>query len=1009
MRRLPHLVFLVPGLALGLAACGSSDSPGGGSTDPGDAFVIGDTSDAGSDTATDTPDPDTGEDTTDPDTGEDATADVVEDTTDPDTGEDVGLDADTGFDAADIGDDVGPECEADDDCEDGERCALNTCIPEDLVCVPDTTRCDGGALFACSDDGTEETEQTCEADTICADDGDGMAECLPIICEPFEIGCLDNETAFVCDSTGARPTPSPCDDGQYCDAGSCRPQVCEPDTIVCDGDIVVACDERGATRTTTACATADGCADSPFGCACVEGACAERVCTPGDRRCVGSATQTCADDGLSWSDLEACGDEELCIEGSCLSRSCEPGSTVCSGDRLLTCNDTGTAREPTDCAAADAFCDVVDGVAACTDWICEPDATRCADTGEVVLACDARGTGEVRVPCEDGLFCRFGACTDDPCDARACDEFGEGETPPDLDGDGLPDCVEGGADPDGDGLPACNDPDSDNDRLTDAREGDGDPDDDGIPNYLDTDSDGDGILDQIELWFDPDGDGTPNYLDLDSDDDGKPDEIERGVAAGALPRDTDRDGVRDYLDTDSDDDGLLDEDEGTCPEGLSNWRDADSDDDGDDDRLEAIAGSDPCDARSTVEDAADFYFELPPDTPLDDPLDFLVEVQQGDVVFNMDATGSMGGEIAALRTAVSTSIVPEIVAELPDTRFGVTRFQDFTCDGHGSGSNVPFALMQRVTSDIELVQSAIDALVAVGGADFPESGYESLYQIATGAGVAGCGADVDPFDADDDFVEGEADGDIGGVGFRFDSLPIVLHVTDALSHDGDVYGGFAATRDDTVDALNGIRARVIGVASDAAPVDQLTDLAESTGAVVLACAWDGDRGDTCAAGQCCTGLDGAGVASDEGMCPLVYRIRGNGTGLDTVAVGAVDALLNYSPVDVRTEVVRDEDEFERSGIDTSLFVASIEAVDFTAGDDPCATTPVLVDFDDDGADDSFDEVTPGTTLAFRVNVVNDFVDPGPEPRYFVARIDVIADEATVVDSRDVIIVVPAAE
>lgn len=55
----------------------------------------------------------------------------------------------------------------------------------------------------------------------------------------------------------------------------------------------------------------------------------------------------------------------------------------------------------------------------------------------------------------------------------------------DGDGDGIPDCDEGGTDADIDGT----------------------------PNYLDTDSDGDGILDSVEGTGDSDNDGIPDYLD----------------------------------------------------------------------------------------------------------------------------------------------------------------------------------------------------------------------------------------------------------------------------------------------------------------------------------------------------------------------------------------------------------------------------------------------------------------------------------------------------------------
>ena len=65
----------------------------------------------------------------------------------------------------------------------------------------------------------------------------------------------------------------------------------------------------------------------------------------------------------------------------------------------------------------------------------------------------------------------------------------------DLDGDGIPDKVEGTGDADRDGIPNLRDLDSDGDDLTDAQEGTGDPDGDRIPNFLDTDSDGDRIPD----------------------------------------------------------------------------------------------------------------------------------------------------------------------------------------------------------------------------------------------------------------------------------------------------------------------------------------------------------------------------------------------------------------------------------------------------------------------------------------------------------------------------------
>jgi hypothetical protein len=65
----------------------------------------------------------------------------------------------------------------------------------------------------------------------------------------------------------------------------------------------------------------------------------------------------------------------------------------------------------------------------------------------------------------------------------------------DRDDDGIPDTIEGTADPDRDGIPNDRDRDSDGDDIDDSVEGAGDVDGDGVPNFLDTDSDGDGIPD----------------------------------------------------------------------------------------------------------------------------------------------------------------------------------------------------------------------------------------------------------------------------------------------------------------------------------------------------------------------------------------------------------------------------------------------------------------------------------------------------------------------------------
>ena len=75
-----------------------------------------------------------------------------------------------------------------------------------------------------------------------------------------------------------------------------------------------------------------------------------------------------------------------------------------------------------------------------------------------------------------------------------------------------------------------------------------------------------------------------------------------------------------------------------------------------------------------------------------------------------------------------------------------------------------------------------------------------------GVGITHCGADV-LLRPERRVCPGEAEGTIGGVGFREGSFPVVIHVTDQTSHEGSVYGGPAAS---STDAINALRAFKLG-------------------------------------------------------------------------------------------------------------------------------------------------------------------------------------------------------
>lgn len=541
-----------------------------------------------------------------------------------------------------------------------------------------------------------------------------------------------------------------------------------------------------------------------------------------------------------------------------------------------------------------------------------------------------------------------------------------------------------------------------------------------------TDSDADGITDRMEGNGDADEDGTPNRLDLDSDDDGILDAVEYGRAAGsgAQPADTDRDGDPDFLDLDADGDGLLDEDETGCPTSTDRLlRDTDGDEvpDG----VEVAFGANPCDPSDTLEGRVDFYFELPYEGDLQTaPLDIETTLESGDVVFSMDVTGSMSSAIESLKDNLRTSIIPTLASRIVDVAIGVSRYADVPCGSFGNVNDDAFALEQRVTTDETAAQEAVRRLAAAGGGDTPESGFEALYQLATGAGrePACAAADAIPaFNPAAGAIPGVADGAVGGAGFRDSEVRVVVSITDAPSHAaGEGSYTYGATRNQAYDAANAIDVRAIGLAvgassgflaSDGPGTDDLREMAQRTGAVVDTCAWGvpgAGRPAGCAAAQCCTGINGAGQSPTGGRCPLVFQVEaglfGGGGGVDASVISGIEALLGGSEFEITAVPRRDEEEFALTGVDTTCFFNGI--VPLTATANGCSGEPTPIDTDGDGIRDGFAGVSPGATVTFEVRAQNNCVVPRRDPQVYLAWIDLFTETGASLGSRSVSILVP---
>lgn len=408
---------------------------------------------------------------------------------------------------------------------------------------------------------------------------------------------------------------------------------------------------------------------------------------------------------------------------------------------------------------------------------------------------------------------------------------------------------------------------------------------------------------------------------------------------------------------------------------------------------------------------ADFFFVLPFEDDGGEqakPLTFSTEIKSMDVFINMDTTASMDGAITNLQNAMADTIVPDIQALVPDTQFGAGAFQEFPVDPWGLLTDSPFELVQPITSDIDAVQEALLGYQIGDGGDPPEAHYEALYQVATGEGLDGPGATM---------VAPYTDG-IGGVGFREGSLPIVVSITNEISHDTEeddcdrLYtgpvGAAAHSRQEAIAALDAICARVVDVALSGGSCSAMEDgirLAEDTGAMIPPDAWSiAGRPDNCEPNECCTGPSGAGRApNDAGLCPMSFQAQFNGVGVATSFGTAIQLLAAYGQFGVTRVVNGVEADVDGqalpAGTTTADFIKAVTPLDHGPVPLPGAPEPTL-------GDTAFENVIPNTDVIFEVRAFNDFVEQSDAPRVFEATIRVLADDCGDLDERTVFILVP---
>lgn len=95
-----------------------------------------------------------------------------------------------------------------------------------------------------------------------------------------------------------------------------------------------------------------------------------------------------------------------------------------------------------------------------------------------------------------------------------------------------------------------------------------------------------------------------------------------------------------------------------------------------------------------------------------------------DIVFVVDTTGSMGGEIAQVRSDLS-ALVNQLEVSTNSYRVGVVSYRDFA-ERTGNPADYPARVDLDFSSDLVAIQGAIDSLSANGGGDFPETVFSGI-------------------------------------------------------------------------------------------------------------------------------------------------------------------------------------------------------------------------------------------------------------------------------------------
>ena len=402
----------------------------------------------------------------------------------------------------------------------------------------------------------------------------------------------------------------------------------------------------------------------------------------------------------------------------------------------------------------------------------------------------------------------------------------------------------------------------------------------------------------------------------------------------------------------------------------------------------------------------DFYFEVPykaAPSPDKDVLKFGTKIQQVDVAFNMDTTGSMSGSVTNLRSNLSTTLIPDLKKVIPSVGVAIVDHKDYPVCSHGDTSDFPVKVYQTVTTDITKAQAATLSYVASGGYDGPESQLPSMWHMLTGGALAWTGGTLP--------AHKPAAGTKGGVDFRAGALPVVVLITDVSWHDAanDPYCSDVTkppVMADLKKAFADTKAKFVDITTAFGTETQADEISDATKSNIPPAAFGAGLKD------CPTGVSGASrpATGPGGTCRLNF-LHSGGTGVSTSVVKAIQAISVGSVFDVTAQPANDPANPSATDggppVDATAFIKALRAMkegDAKAGC-PSASTK---DTDGDGIDDTFVGVKVGTPVCFEViPAMNITVPAKPTAQFYNAFINVLGMPGGVkLDQRTVLFLVP---